>query len=780
MTRYRDLLRQAFFNDNGLARRLIVALVLFSSVLTAVITAIQLHDTYRSDVRKINDSFRFIQESAAPTLVNSIWVVDNTQIKTQLEGLLRLRDIEFIGIYVDGQLRWSAGAQTSSRRLTDEMRLTHPYRGRHVPIGEVRVIASLDKVWTRLFDQLLVVLVENGIKTLLVAAFMLLVLQLLITRHLAKLSAYARSLRVQGLEGEDLKLDRPETGRWRPDALDHLTQAINAMRRNLRSAYREMNEANGRLRESEALLASIINNSSAVIYVKDAAGRYLLINRVFERLFNITDAEIKGRRDHDIFPKEEADAFRANDLEVIKQKMIIESEALVLHPDGPRTYLSIKFPLVDAEGKIYASAGISTDISARKQAEETLKQFNAQLEGRVGQRTADLTRAKDEAERANLAKSEFLSRMSHELRTPMNAILGFAQLLESDAQTPLSPDQHENVHEILHAGRHLLELINEVLDLARIESGRVELAPEPVSVTQLVKECMTLMQPLAAQRDIHLSSQTGNCAVRADRLRLRQILLNLLSNAIKYNHASGSVEIVCHSAPEGWGRVTVRDNGRGISADALPRLFIPFERVESSNDGIEGAGIGLALCKKLAESMGGAIGVESVAGEGSTFWVEFPLAAEVFAPAAATEAKAAQTVCAGARTLLYVEDNPANLRLVEKLLAARPGLSLLGAPTAEKGLDIARARQPDLILLDINLPGMDGFEALRHLRNDPATRNIPVIALTANAMPKDVEKGLAAGFSGYLTKPIDVPRFLAAIDRLLSYPASQEGRARTG
>ncbi len=198
MTAYRDLLRQAFFNDNGLARRLIVALVLFSSVLTAVITAIQLSDTYRSDVRKINDSFKFIQESAAPTLINSIWVIDNTQIKTQLEGLLRLRDIEFIGIYVDGQLRWSAGAQTSSRRLSDRMRLTHPYRGRHVDIGEVRVIASLDNVWARLFDQLLLVLIENGIKTLLVAGFMLLAVQLWITRHLDKLSTYARSLRVPG------------------------------------------------------------------------------------------------------------------------------------------------------------------------------------------------------------------------------------------------------------------------------------------------------------------------------------------------------------------------------------------------------------------------------------------------------------------------------------------------------------------------------------------------------------------------------------------------------
>ncbi|MCK9637991.1 MAG: ATP-binding protein [Methylobacter tundripaludum] len=409
-----------------------------------------------------------------------------------------------------------------------------------------------------------------------------------------------------------------------------------------------------------------------------------------------------------------------------------------------------------------------TDMVAQR-TYRTLRE-NVMLRISIARREQALIKALDEAESANNAKSEFLSRMSHELRTPLNAIMGFSQLLEINQGNPLTPEQTDYVQEILYAGQHLLELINEVLDLARIESGRIELSLEPVEMSQLVDECVALLQPLVAEHHIKLSLDIDStAAVQADRFRLRQVLLNLLSNAIKYNHHAGSVHIVCQPAHEGMARIMVKDSGRGIPATALPRLFRAFERIESAYSGIEGTGIGLALSKRLVEAMQGVIGVESVVGEGSVFWVELP-AAEVVSdcPASvASGADAVQNSYTSVRTLLYVEDNPANLRLVREIIATRTGLKMLDAHTVELGLEIAGIQHPDLILLDINLPGMDGFEALRRLQNDPATSDIPVVAVSANAMERDIEKGMAAGFADYLTKPIQIPRFLELVDKLI-------------
>jgi PAS domain S-box-containing protein len=423
----------------------------------------------------------------------------------------------------------------------------------------------------------------------------------------------------------------------------------------------------------------------------------------------------------------------------------------------------------DSAGKPIRSVGTVQDVTKLKVAELALKRFNEELEQRVQQRTDLLLKAKEEADRANNAKSEFLSRMSHELRTPMNAIMGFAQLLETDRQTPLIPDQADNVREILHAGRHLLELINEVLDLARIETGRIELSLEPVEASLLAGECTALLQPLIHERQIELTLDIDSASsVQADRLRLRQILLNLISNAVKYNRDKGYVRINCQRVAEDRLRIAVHDNGRGIAADALPRLFKPFERIESAYDGIEGSGIGLALSKRLVEAMGGSIGVESVAGTGSAFWVELPVAeAKAYQPSGSGMKDATRNTYGKAHTVLYVEDNPANLRLVQKVISAHTSLRLLEARTAEQGLELAKAHSPDLILLDINLPGMNGFEALHRLRDDPATCDIPVIAISANAMEQDIKKGLAAGFTDYLTKPLDIPKLLGLLDRLL-------------
>ena len=401
---------------------------------------------------------------------------------------------------------------------------------------------------------------------------------------------------------------------------------------------------------------------------------------------------------------------------------------------------------------------------------DRLLRLNGELEQRVTERTADLKRARDEAERANRAKSDFLSATSHDLRTPMNAILGFSQLLESDTAERLSDRHRGQVREIRRAGSHLLELINDVLDLARVEAGMQSVRMEPVPVAVLLDDCLSLMQPAAREKGIRLSESVRSpcqCFVSADRTRLKQVLVNLLSNAIKYNREHGSVDIGCTAIDEHTIQISVSDTGPGLGPQQLKRLFQPFDRLGADAGSIEGAGIGLALSKRLVELMNGSIGVESSPGRGCRFWVRLERAQAVESlaePTAPAMLDAANVRTVGAtHTVLYIEDNPVNVLLMEAVVEREPAWRLIHAPLPELGLELAAAQPPDLILLDIQLPGFDGYEVLRRLRAMESTRAIPVVAITASAMHGEVEKGLAAGFGDYLTKPLDVARLLALL-----------------
>lgn len=441
-------------------------------------------------------------------------------------------------------------------------------------------------------------------------------------------------------------------------------------------------------------------------------------------------------------------------------------EMRLRHKDGRyRWILSRGEAIRDASGKPVRMVGSITDITGLKQAEERLKTLNDELEMRVKQRTAEMTAARDEAERANRTKSEFLSRMSHELRTPMNAILGFSHILEYEN---LPPHQLTYVQEIHRAGDYLLELINELLDLARIEAGKMLTVLQSVNVAAAVTSAAEITQPLINAKQIRLINQCPPCrSVLADPTRLKQVLVNLLSNAAKYNRAGGDIKISSHLLDKDLLRLCVTDTGPGIAPEKQQQLFKPFERLGAEFSEVEGTGIGLALSKQLTELMGGHIGFDSALGEGSTFWIELPLAAEAKHTAMPVQHDPAMAVHSPQQRVLYIEDNAANLRLVEAMLRHQPHLKLISATHGEFGLELSRRYKPDIILLDIHLPGIDGYAVLEALKADPATRDIPVIALSADAMAIDIERGLQAGFAQYLTKPVKMIVLQEAIGRYL-------------
>ncbi|HLQ12713.1 MAG TPA: PAS domain S-box protein [Steroidobacteraceae bacterium] len=535
------------------------------------------------------------------------------------------------------------------------------------------------------------------------------------------------------------------------------------------------------LLKAGALQNAILTSATFSIIATDEKGIIQLFNVGAERMLGYSAVEVVNKiNPSDIHDPQEV-IVRAKELSaelgtqitpgfealVFKASRGIEDiyELTYFRKDGSRFPAVVSVTaLRDTRDAIIGYLLIGTDNSARKQFE------------------LELHNAMAVAEKANLAKTDFLSNMSHELRSPLNAILGFAQLLESDA-TPQTLTQKESTGQILQAGWYLLNLINEILDLALVESGKLSLSLEPMSLGEVMLDCQTMIEPQAQKYGVTMSfCQLENpCYVLADRTRVKQILINLLSNAIKYNHAGGTVAVKYAVASPGRIRISVADTGPGLSPEKLAQLFQPFNRLGQEAGGEEGTGIGLVMTKRLVELMGGVISVTSVRGVGSEFRVELLQADAPQLELGVTDAAALQPAQlhndAALRTLLYVEDNPANLRLVEHLIARRPNMRLLSARDATLGIKLAREYQPEVILMDINLPGISGIGALKILRADPLTRHIPVVAISANAMPHDINRGYEAGFFRYLTKPIKVVEFMAAVDVALQASKSASSNA---
>jgi PAS domain S-box-containing protein len=526
------------------------------------------------------------------------------------------------------------------------------------------------------------------------------------------------------------------------------------------SARRHAEEKLRWTEESFRLMVESVSDYAIVML--DPQGRIVSWNTGAQRIKGFGAEEIVGLHFEIFYLPEDIAAGRPqHDLDHAAASGRHEDEGWRIRKDGSMFWANIVFTAIrDQDGNLRGFAKLTRDLTERNKVEATL------------------TDAKAAAEKANQAKSDFLSSMSHELRSPLNAILGFAQLMQSDDPPP-TPGQSESIVQILNAGWYLLELINEILDLATIESGKLSMSLEPVSLDDLLLECQSMIEPLAQRRGLRMSFPPGDKKfhVHADRTRIKQVLINLLSNAIKYNSAGGSVAVECSANPSsGRVRITVTDTGAGLPPEKIAQLFQPFNRL-GREGGEEGTGIGLVVSRRLVELMNGIIGVESSVGTGSVFWIELPSTAPltllVSAESASIEASAS-AVPDGLRTLLYVEDNPANLTLVERLVARRNDVRLLSAVDGSSGVELARASLPEVILMDINLPGISGIEALRILRNDATTAHIPVVALSANAMPRDIEKGLAAGFFRYLTKPIKVGEFTDTLNAALAFAAKTD------
>ena len=536
----------------------------------------------------------------------------------------------------------------------------------------------------------------------------------------------------------------------------------------IHSDITERKQAEQALQENKEKLSGLFELSPLGIALTDMNGAYIEFNDAFQNICGYPSDELFNLDYWTLTPREYETQEAAQLESLIKTGRYGPYEKTYRQKNGNLIPIRINGILVmDRSGQSQIWS-IVEDITDSKQAEQAL------------------VTARDEADRANQAKSDFLSSMSHELRTPMNAILGFGQLMELDEALP---DEHKDyAQEILKAGNHLLELINDVLDLAKVESGHIELSLEPVEVEPLITECLTLVSTLVEKRNIKINHSVLNgTAVRADRMRLKQVLLNLISNAIKYNSESGSLKLEVQAEGTERLRILITDTGAGIPEDRLTELFQPFNRLDAEDSNIEGTGIGLTITRRIVEMMGGSVDVESKVGEGSTFWIELPLESlpDSMLDHSSTDKGFNNTsltpnIDTKQHVVLYIEDNPANLKLVTQILGRLSHIHLLTARTPELGIEQALAHRPELILLDINMPIMDGYQVLEIFKADKKLKSIPVIAITANAMPHDIQRGMAAGFTDYLTKPLDLERFHVVIDKLLSPNTTEAGTTTTG
>jgi len=781
---------------NKIGKKLMTLIIAFSSLITFFITAVQLFLDYNQQRNDLDQTLDNVVVNV-PTISGSVWSFDEEQIILSLDGLVNLRNIEHVIVKTEnGKSRWEAGTPRSDHVIERSYPLIYDKRGEQVNIGKLSVTASLDEIYERVFAKALGILLSNGIKTFFVALFMFALFYRLVTRRLSDLAEKVEDVThelaqadIKGLYAPDPDDDEIRAVRKTFDYMvEKLRATFNTLEdtnKSLQHAYEEVQTINSQLelrvhertqhlsqeiiereyvqqslKNSEQRLRDIAESASDWFWETGVDHRFTYVSGRCYEVTGLTQEDILGKRRNALAaylsPDQEEEIW-ANYDEMLRNELPLEDFRYRLKTrSGEIRVIELSGrPYYDPNDEFQGYRGAARDVTEQVHHQEQLQ------------------KAKEKADIASKAKSEFISSMSHELRTPLNGILGFAQLLAMNPKKVLDKQQSTYVEQILSASNHLLTLINEILDLSKVEAGKINLDMAIMSPAEAISENIDLLEAAAQDYDVTIATDFSaipdDAVVFADMTRFNQVVMNLCFNAIKYNRPKGRVDISLSIEKKRWLRVNVKDTGQGLTKDQIDQLFTPFNRLGAETTDTEGTGVGLSISQKLIHLMGGHIGVVSTPDVGSTFWFELEVAQNgadeeiEMTPPPLTNQSMELAPC----RVLYVEDNPENMMLVNEIFDKFEDAELLQATTAEEGLEIAEREKLDLILMDLNLPGMDGFAALKALQANDATKDIPVFALSANVHPDTIKRGIEEGFRNFLTKPVNIPTLINTVNSAL-------------